>query len=130
MKRNKIVFTVIKESDGGFSAIGHAGKRNQHLIAAQGDTWEELKEMALDAVNLYLKRMDIAPVTVDNVDYSFDLPSFFDAYPHIDTTALSNHARRKNAFPSQHAQGIKKTPDRQLHRILEAVKPLGNGLFG
>ena len=55
MKKNKIILTVIKESDGSFSAIGHVGKNNQDLITTQGDTWYELKETALNAVNMYLK---------------------------------------------------------------------------
>ena len=122
MKRNKIVFTVIKESDGGFSAIGHAGKSHQNLIAAQGDTWEELKEMTLSAVNLHLKDQDKAPVTIDKIDYSFDLPSFFDAYPQVDASVLTNQAGKNKASSSRKASGKKQAPARQLHRILEAVK--------
>jgi predicted RNase H-like HicB family nuclease len=45
---SELVFEVTAEEDGGFSAkaIGHG-------IFTQGDTWEELREMALDAVKCH-----------------------------------------------------------------------------
>lgn len=128
MKKKKIILTVIKEADGGFSAIGYAGKNNQDLIAAQGDTWEKLKEMALDAVNLYLKNKDKAPVTINEVNFSFDLPSFFDAYPQMSASALAKQTVLNKSLLSQSASGKKNASDRQVHRILAAVKQLGSGL--
>ena len=126
MKKNKIILTVIKESDGGFSAIGNIGKNKQDLITTQGDTWDELKEKALNAVNLYLKEKSKSSVTFNELDFSFDLPSFLDAYPQLDAAALAKQADVNAPMLSKNASGKKKAADRQLHRILSAVKQLRN----
>lgn len=48
MKKPKIIMTVIKE-DIGYSAITTVGKA---FIGTEGETIEELRSMALEAVNL------------------------------------------------------------------------------
>jgi hypothetical protein len=122
MKKSKIVFTVIKEASGEFSAIGQVGNRQQHLISAQGNSWDELKEMALAAANLHLKDQNKSLVTSDYIDYSFDLPSFFDAYPHVDTSQLTNQIGTDKTLLNRKSSGKKKVPDSKLHRILAAIK--------
>ncbi|WP_224994940.1 hypothetical protein [Cesiribacter sp. SM1] len=124
MKKNKIILTAIKESDGSFSAIGQVGKNNQDLIATQGDTWDELKKSALEAVNTFLKRKDKAPITLNEIDLSFDLPSFLDAYPQLNVSALSNQAGGRKPLVSQPVPGRKQATDRKVLHILAAVKQL------
>jgi predicted RNA-binding protein Jag len=124
VKKNKIILTVIKESDGGFSAIGHLGQYHQDLIATQGDTWNELKELALEAVNEYLKHKGKITVSIHEIDFSFDLPSFFDAYPKLDAAALAKQTDVKAHFSDRRVSGNKKAKERQVHRILAAVKQL------
>lgn len=124
MKKSKILLTVIKESDGGFSVLGHPGKNQKELVSTQADTWEELKESALTAVNGFLKDKGHVPVTMEEISFSFDLPSFLDTYPQLTTSALAEGADTKTARVKQPATGKKKAPDRQLHRILSAVKQL------
>jgi len=50
----EIVFEVVREDDGRYSAkaIGHA-------IFTQGDTWEELRTMALDAVKCHFEEGEV-----------------------------------------------------------------------
>ncbi len=45
---SELVFEVMQEEDGGFSAVAIG-----EGIATQGDTWEELREMVLDATKGY-----------------------------------------------------------------------------
>ncbi len=45
---SELVFEVMAEEEGGFSA-----KAVGHGIFTQGDTWEQLREMALDAVKCH-----------------------------------------------------------------------------
>ena len=54
----ELVFEVTPEDDGGFSAkaVGHA-------IFTQGDTWEELREMARDAVRCHFDQGEI-PISI------------------------------------------------------------------
>jgi predicted RNase H-like HicB family nuclease len=46
----ELVFNVEREEDGGFSA-----KSVGEGIYTQGDTWDELREMVLDATKLYFE---------------------------------------------------------------------------
>ena len=55
-----IVFEVTREEDGGYSARAVAPDGS---IFTQGDTWEELREMALDAVKCHFGE-DSAPVEI------------------------------------------------------------------
>ena len=124
MKKNKIILTVIKESDGGFSAIGHLGKNNQDLIVTQSETWDELKEISLGTVNLYLEDKGKTKVSINEIDFSFDLPSFLDTYPQLDASALAKQTGIEKSSLSKKDPGKKKASDRQAHRILAAVKQL------
>jgi predicted RNase H-like HicB family nuclease len=56
--RSEIVFDVKQEEDGGYSAqaVGES-------IFTQGDTWEELREMARDAVKCHFGEAE-APATI------------------------------------------------------------------
>jgi predicted RNase H-like HicB family nuclease len=56
----ELVFNVEQEEDGGFCA-----KSVGEGIYTQGDTWEELREMILDATNLYFEdQPENAPTTI------------------------------------------------------------------
>ncbi len=48
MRMNELLFNVTQESDGGYVAVAVG-----ESIATQGDTWDELCYMVLDAVKLY-----------------------------------------------------------------------------
>jgi predicted RNase H-like HicB family nuclease len=55
---SELVFEVTQEEDGGYSAkaVGQA-------IFTQGDTWEELRAMALDAVKCHFEDA-VAPSSI------------------------------------------------------------------
>jgi predicted RNase H-like HicB family nuclease len=56
----ELVFNITQEEDGGFCA-----KSVGEGIYTQGDTWEELREMILDATNLYFEdQPSNAPTTI------------------------------------------------------------------
>jgi hypothetical protein len=124
MKKKKILLVLIKEADGSFSALGHPERDRQELVSAQADSWEELKEKALLAVNAYRNSKGQEPVTHAELEFSFDLPSFFDAYPTISAAALAPQGTSGKGADRKAQSGRKKTTGRQLHRILEAVKEL------
>jgi predicted RNase H-like HicB family nuclease len=47
---SELVFDVVREEDGGYSA-----KAVGYPIFTQGETWEELRAMALDAVKCHFE---------------------------------------------------------------------------
>jgi len=51
---SEIVFEVTQEEDGGYSA-----KAVGHGVFTQGDTWEELRAMAADAVECYFEAGEV-----------------------------------------------------------------------
>ena len=60
--------TILKE-DTGYSATG---KVNDTLLATQGDTFDELKDMILDAVNLALEDLGFK-YTIDEIHFKYEL---------------------------------------------------------
>lgn len=55
---SELVFNVMQESDGGYVAVAVG-----ESIATQGDTWEELREMAMDAVKCHFGNATL-PATI------------------------------------------------------------------
>lgn len=124
MKKRKIVLTVIKESDGRFGVLGHPEKHPLELITTQADSWEELKVNAVEKVNAFLKEKDQPPISLTEIDFSFDLPSFLDNYPQLTATALAQQAEKRKSLLKERTAGHKKVTNSQTDQILAALKQL------
>jgi predicted RNase H-like HicB family nuclease len=123
MKKPKITMTILKE-DTGYSATG---KVNDTLLATQGDTFDELKDMILDAVNLALEDLGFK-YTIDEIHFKYDLESFFDFYKVINAKALSERIGMSQSLLAQYTNGIKKPSPSQTKRILKGVQQIGREL--
>lgn len=123
MKKPKVSMTIIKE-DSGYSAHAHAGK---DLIATQGETYEELKKMALDAVNLAFEDKGFI-YTIDEIQFEYDLESFFAFYRVINAKALSERIGMNQSLLAQYIKGVKKPSSVQTKRILKGVQQIGREL--
>ncbi|MGN6541715.1 MAG: helix-turn-helix domain-containing protein [Ginsengibacter sp.] len=123
MKKPKITMTILKE-DTGYSATG---KVNDTFLATQGDTFDELKDMILDAVNLALEDLGFK-YTIDEIHFKYDLESFFDFYKVINAKALSERIGMSQSLLAQYTNGIKKPSPSQTKRILKGVQQIGREL--
>jgi len=123
MKKPKISIKVIKE-DLGYSAFTQVGEK---LIATQGDTFDELKEMVLDVVNLSFEEEGFI-YEIGDIKFEFDLESFFDFYNVINAKALSERIGMNQSLLAQYIKGIKKPSASQTKRILEGVHQIGKEL--
>ena len=123
MKKPKISIKVIKQ-DLGYSAFAQVGEK---LIATQGDTFDELKEMVLDVVNLSFEEEGFI-YEIGDIKFEFDLESFFDFYNVINAKALSERIGMNQSLLAQYIKGIKKPSARQTKRILEGVHQIGKEL--
>jgi transcriptional regulator with XRE-family HTH domain len=123
MKKPKIIMTILKE-DTGYSV---SAKVNEIFIATQGDTFEELKEMILDAVNLAFEDFGFT-YTIDEIHFKYDLESFFDFYKVINAKALSERTGMSQSLLAQYTNGIKKPSTSQTKRILQGVQQIGREL--
>ena len=123
MMKPKITMTITKE-DLGYSA--HALVEDIS-INTQGDTFEELKEMIIEAVNLSFKDKSFT-YTIDEIEFVYDLKSFFAFYRVINAKALSERIGMNQSLLAQYIKGIKKPSPEQAKRILRGVQQIGREL--
>ncbi len=123
MKKPLIKMNVIKE-DSGYSASVEIGN---DFIGTQGETFQELTENILEAVNLAFKGKRIV-YTIDEIKFQYDLESFFAFYKVINAKALSQRIGMNQSLLSQYIKGIKKPSTIQTKRILEGVQKIGREL--
>ena len=127
MKANvkpKITVKILKEEKG-YGATSRIGEK---FIATCGDTFDELKEMILDAVNLAFEEEGFV-YTFEEIDLIYDMESFFAFYKVINAKALSERIGMNQSLLSQYISGIKKPSGRQAHRILQGVHQIGRELL-
>jgi len=123
MKKPVIKMNVTKE-DSGYSATTEIGN---DFIGTQGETFQELKENVLEAVNLAFKGKRVR-YTIDEINFQYDLESFFAFYKVINAKALSQRIGMNQSLLSQYIKGIKKPSTIQTKRILEGVQKIGREL--
>jgi hypothetical protein len=123
-KMDKIIFTVEKTKDG-FSAFAE----NEDLpIATSGDTMTELKANIVDAYNSYAEIKGLEEITINEVVIQLDLPQLFEYYKEINASALGSRIGMDKTLISQYINGHKKPGSKQVNKILEGIKQLGNEL--
>ncbi len=123
MKKPKIKVKVTKE-DIGYSATALV---NDNFIATEAETFEELKEMILEAINLSFEDVGFIYV-IDEMQFEYDLESFFDFYKVINAKALSERIGMNQSLLAQYIKGIKKPSVTQTKRILQGVQQIGREL--
>ncbi len=123
MKKPKVTMTILKE-DIGYSATAKVG---EVFIGTQGDTFDELKEMVLDAINLAFKDLGFT-YTIDEIQFKYDIESFFDFYKVINAKALSERIGMSQSLLAQYTNGIKKPSASQTKRIFQGVQQIGKEL--
>lgn len=123
MKKPKIIITVTKE-DTGYSANTMV---NENFIATESETFDELKANVLEAVNLAFEDKGFA-YTLEEIDFEYDLESFFDFFKVINAKALSERIGMNQSLLAQYIKGIKKPSASQTKRILQGVHQIGREL--
>jgi hypothetical protein len=123
MKKPKIKITVVKE-DTGYSANTLV---NGNFIATEAETFDELNTMALEAVNLAFEEKGFV-YTIEEIQFEYDLESFFDFYKVINAKALSQRIGMNQSLLAQYIKGIKKPSVIQTKRILQGVQQIGREL--
>ncbi len=123
MKKPKINITVVKE-DKGYSAKTSV---ENNFIVTEGDTFEELKNNILEAVNLAFEDKGFV-YNIDEIIFSYDLESFFDFYKVINAKALSERIGMNQSLLAQYIKGIKTPSPDQTRRILKGVQQIGREL--
>ena len=123
MRRRKIKVTVLKE-DTGYSAIALIG---DDFIGTEAETFEELKSNMMEAINFAYEELEIV-YTQNDIQFEFDLESFFAFYKVINAKALSERIGMNQSLLAQYIKGIKKPSPAQTKRILNGVQQIGREL--
>jgi hypothetical protein len=123
MKKPQIKITVTKE-DTGYSANTLV---NGNFIATEAENFDELKTNILEAVNFSFEEKDFV-YTIDEIQFEYDLESFFDFYKVINAKALSERIGMNQSLLAQYIKGIKKPSIPQTKRILQGVQQIGREL--
>jgi hypothetical protein len=123
MSKPKINVTVLKE-DAGYSATAHV---KSNFITTEGDTFEELKSNILEAVNLTFEEQGFH-YTLDEIQFEYDLESFFSFYKVINAKALSERIGMNQSLLAQYIKGLKKPSAAQTKRILHGVQQIAREL--
>jgi len=122
-KKPVIKLKIIKE-DMGYTALGQW--KNRSLVTC-GDSWEELQSMIIEMLNLTFEDLGFT-YTVEEIQFEYDLESFFDFYKVINAKALSERIGMNQSLLAQYIKGIKKPSATQTKRILEGVQQIGREL--
>ena len=123
MKRPRIVMTIYKD-DIGYSASSTVGQR---MMVTTGESWDELKSMILEVVNLTFEDEGFT-FSLDEIKFKLDLESFFNFYKVINAKALSARIGMNQSLLAQYIKGTKKPSPKQTRRIMEGVQQLGKEL--
>lgn len=119
----KIKLNIIKENEG-YTATGQWEIRS---MVTCGDTWEELQKMVIEMLNLVFEDLGFT-YTIDEIEFSFDLASFFDFYKVLNVSALSKRINMPQSLLAQYISGKKKPSTTQKARILKGVQQVGREL--
>ncbi len=123
MRKRKVKVTVLKE-DIGYSAIAIIGDA---FVGTEAETFEDLKTNIIEALNFAFEELDIE-YTLNDIQFEFDLESFFDFYKVINAKALSERIGMNQSLLAQYIKGIKKPSPAQTKRILNGVQQIGREL--
>ena len=123
MRTRKVKVTVLKE-DTGYSAIALIG---DDFVGTEAESFEELKTNMIEALNFAYEELKIE-YSLNDIQFEFDLQSFFDFYKVINAKALSERIGMNQSLLAQYIRGIKKPSPAQTRRILHGVQQIGREL--
>jgi predicted RNase H-like HicB family nuclease len=122
---SKIIFTVEKTSTG-FSAF--AQDFETYPVGTTGNTFTELKENIVDALNLHNEHRGLKIVTEEDVSIQVDIPQFFQYYSIINAKALSERVGINPSVLSMYVNGHRKPSPKQVDKILTGIREIGKEL--
>ncbi len=122
----KSIIFIVGKTQTGFDAYREEAGNN--LIATTGSNMIELKENILEAYNLYLSDSKVPAISIDQITFQYDLPSFFEFYKEINASALGKRIGMHKSLISEYVNGKRKPSEKQVKKILGGVKELAKEL--
>lgn len=120
----KIVF-IVEKTGTGFSAYA---EDDNIPASTSGDNMSELRNNIVDAYNSLAELKNLPEVTIDEISIQLDVAQFFDYYKIINASALGSRIGMDKTLLSQYVNGHKKPSHKQVEKIMNGIKQLGNEL--
>lgn len=121
---NKIEF-IIEKTNTGFSAFA---EREDLPVYTSGNTITDLKINIVEAYNSFAELKNIEEINEKNIVIKLDIPQLFEFYKIINASALGSRIGMDKTLISQYANGHKKPGTKQIKKILDGIRQLGNEL--
>ncbi len=117
---------IIEKTNDGFSAYA---EKVSLPVGTMGDSIEEIRKKMIDALNLHQKHHHKSLVKESDLDFQFDLASFFAYYKVINAKALGVRIGMHQSLLAQYISGKKKPSTRQVERIMEGIQEVAHELL-
>ncbi len=121
---SKIEF-IVEKTGTGFSAYA---SDDSLPIGTSGDDVTALKNNIVDAYNSYAEIKGLNEITINELLIRLDIKQFFDYYKIINASALGAKIGMDKTLISQYANGHKIPGPKQVEKILNGIKKLGQEL--
>ena len=115
----KYIF-IVEKTNTGYSA--YAENAN---VATVGDTYAELKENMLEALNMLLEEEQKPLAKENDIEIKFDLAQFLEYYNGINILSLSQKIGVSNSLISQYKTRKKYPSEKQAQKIFQGIKSYG-----
>ena len=117
---------IIEKTSDGFSAYA---EKVSLPVGAMGDSIEEIRKNMIDALNLHQKYHHKMLFKEADLNFQFDLASFFAYYKVINAKALGERIGMHQSLLAQYISGKKKPSTRQVERIMEGIQEVAHELI-
>lgn len=123
--KKKIKIIIEKTSDG-FSAYAD---RVSLPVGTIGDSIEEIRKNMIEAINLHNNYTGKSLIKEVDLNFQFDLASFFAYYKVINAKALGERIGMHQSLLAQYVTGRKKPSSRQVERIMAGIQEIAHELL-
>lgn len=125
------ITAIIERNDNGFYAITspdvvsgcHFGGYGYSVAEAKTDFMEGISE-SLETAKELGKEVSVSPQDIE-VEYRYDLPSFFNFFDFINISAFAKRAGVNESKMRAYKAGVASASEKTLQKILVAVKAMG-----
>ena len=115
---------IIEENSDGFWAEIKEFKG----VYTQGDSLDELKSNAVEALHLYFEESGNTKPTSFKFEFVYDIREFFEVNDYINISKLAERSGINPSLLRQYARGIKYPGDKQIAKIQETIREIGREL--
>ncbi len=117
---------IIEKTNDGFSAFA---EKVSLPVGTMGETIDEIRKNIVEALNLHYKHHHKSVIKESDLNFQFDLASFFAYYKVINAKALGERIGMHQSLLAQYISGKKKPSSRQVERIMDGIEEVARELL-